>query len=610
MEKLAVMSLKECLEDLQDEIIFGNNSDEFRVYPIETAGGKTYTTIKAMADSYKCDNQDEQRYIFVTKLNNEGLRVAEAINESAGETIAMFYATDKKIKNEYCSNKFSECTSTSVLILTHSMYCKISNPRTDKKERIRAICQRYKTLVIDEEINPVKDSFFEFNTKCSSWETILKYFSKYDLASKFKAYINPLMLLLEQDYSNNSQLHRIELNYNRVDINLLYDELQEGVMKIFAERFTDYAKENQDYKCTREHLLELLDNIFMTYDCIDNNVALIDPHGGIYSYNYNFNYLMLDNNIWLDASASFNTMYKSDMFKVIDCEREIDHSECEFIYHNLNTSTASKNNNENFRKDICKYIKEHHKDKKTLILSKKTENESLQEEENYLKGCGYDFLNFEEMRGVDKFKEHEACYYIHTYRWTPSYYVFEYEYFTDVSLVDSELIVSNSKFNFNKHNRKDEWGFDYEPLYNLMISDMTSSMYQGLKRVQRNKQPRAIFEVFTSNITVTMLVLKQLKNMEDNFIIEDKGKQTDADRMLEFIDKRLKGNNGIWTKIKSNEAMKELDIKTNNWNKIWLNEIFQSKVKERKVKQSKLRAGGKQGDRLVNWLVKDKSSKI
>lgn len=95
-------------------------------------------------------------------------------------------------------------------------------------------------------------------------------------------------------------------------------------------------------RCSRENLLELLDNIFMLYDCIDNNIALIYPNKSIYSYDYSFKYLLLGNNIWLDASASFNTQYNNDLFKVVECEREINHSESKLIFHELNTSTTSK----------------------------------------------------------------------------------------------------------------------------------------------------------------------------------------------------------------------------------------------------------------------------
>ncbi|MBF7811915.1 hypothetical protein IS491_25320 [Clostridium beijerinckii] len=54
MEELAVkkLSLQECLEDLQNEIRHGKNRDFFRVYSIETSGGKTYNTIKAIKDHY------------------------------------------------------------------------------------------------------------------------------------------------------------------------------------------------------------------------------------------------------------------------------------------------------------------------------------------------------------------------------------------------------------------------------------------------------------------------------------------------------------------------------------------------------------------------------
>lgn len=82
------------------------------------------------------------------------------------------------------------------------------------------------------------------------------------------------------------------------------------------------------------------------------------------------NILLLGNNIWLDASASFNTQYNNDLFKVVECEREINHSESKLIFHELNTSTTSKNNNDNFRKDISKYLKKEYSDRQTLVLTK------------------------------------------------------------------------------------------------------------------------------------------------------------------------------------------------------------------------------------------------
>ncbi|MBF7811913.1 hypothetical protein IS491_25310 [Clostridium beijerinckii] len=106
------------------------------------------------------------------------------------------------------------------------------------------------------------------------------------------------------------------------------------------------------------------------------------------------------------------------------------------------------------------------------------------------------------------------CCYIHTYRWTSAYYIFLYEYFNDVILPDNDLITSNRKFVFKSKKSKSEWGFEKEELNEIMLSDMSSSMYQGLKRVQRNKQPKAIFDVFTDSINTIMTVKKQLYGIE------------------------------------------------------------------------------------------------
>jgi hypothetical protein len=610
MEKLAEkqqMSLQECLEDLQEEIIFGKNSYNFRVYPIETSGGKTYRTIKSLRDSFKSDNKDKRRYIFVTKFKDEALRVVNEINECVEETIAMFYTPDKNIKDKYCSSNFFECSSTNTLIITHAMYCKLCNPKKVQHEEFRKIIKTYKTLIIDEEINPIKESFFEFSESETYWINVLESVSQHGLAEKYYKFINPLMNLLKQSYKPNNQLHRVECDYSRKEIDDIFNNLVTGVGEINDELFEDRVLDLGETKCTKTNLLKLLDSIYMLYDCIDNNVALIRPNRNIYSYDYTFKYLMLDNNIWLDASAKFNTMYNTELFEVIDCPREIDHTQSQFKYHKLNTSTSSKNNDDNFRKDISKYIKENYSDKPTLILSKKAECQQLKAKEEYLKGYeNFKYLNFESMRGVDDYKKFEVCCYIHTYRFTPAYYVFVFEYFNDVNLADEDLIVSSKQIKFEDESYKFEWGFEKKPLYDLLISDMASSMYQGLKRVQRCKNPKAIFDVFTSSISALKIVLKQLNGVsEDNFTMigEVENKVTDRVKLIDYIDKIIK-EKGKWIKIKSSEVMEELEINKANWSKIWNNEDFIKESKLRRITQKKLKAGGQAGNRLVNWMAK------
>lgn len=607
------ISLKECLEDLQKEILSGKNNKFFRTYSIETSGGKTTSTIQAIKDHYVFvkDNpfikEKKKRFVFVTKFIEEGIEVAESINKDEEEKIAMFY-TPSTTKSESCSNNFFECAKYHTLIITHAMYMKLCSPERIEHEEYRKILMKYKTLIIDEEINPVKNSLFTFSQADTYWLTTLDSFTEQNLSKKLHKLMKPLLDLLKQDYKKDNQLYRVECNYDRKEIDKLYDELMQGVQKIKNENFEDKYKSGET-KCKKDNLFNLLNGILLTYECVDNNVCLIYPKRQIFSYDYKFEFLMLRNNIWLDASANFNKMYDTDLFKVIDCTREIDHKDSKLIFHNVNTTTSSKNTDENFRKDISKYLIEEYSDKETLILTRDIECEQLQDKEEYLKGYeNFEYSNFEEMRGRNKWKDLEVCCYIHTYRFTSAYYIFLYEYFNNVTLPDEDLITSNRKFNFNKQYSKCEWGFDKQELFHLMISDMASSCYQGLKRIQRNRSPKAIFDVFTNSISTIMIVMKQLYGIEPkkNFIIADEGKLTDADKILKFIDNRLDVNNGKWTRIKSKEIMDELKISSNNWNKIWNNEVFLSDVDKKKIGQSKGKAGGKMGARLINWLVKHK----
>lgn len=618
MEELAVkkeMSLQECLEDLQKEILSGKNKNVFRTYSIETSGGKTYNTVQAIRDDYIFikDNpfiKKHKRFIFVTKFRDEGLEIAKDINEGFTEKVAMFYIPDKNIKNDNCSSNFFECIKSNVLILTHAMYCILCNPKRPEHEEYRKIFMKYKTLIIDEEINPVKESLFSFSQANTDWINVLEKFTENILAEKLHKLMNPLLNLLKQDYKFEDQLHRIECDYNRAEIETLHQELIEGVGTIKNENFDDMVASGQK-EYSKSNLYELINGILLTYDCIDNNVALIKPKRSIFAYDYTFNYLMLKNNIWLDASANFNTMYQNELFDVVNCTREIDHINSKLIFHNLNTTTSSKNKDEDFRKNMTKYLKENYLDKQTLILTKKIECKQLAEKEYYLQGLNnFEYSNFESMRGKNIWGEFEVCCYIHTYRLPTAYYVFLHEYFSDTVLKDEELITSTRKFVFkNSKHSKSEWGFDNENLYSLMITDMASSMYQGIKRIARNRNPKGIFDIFTSNLSVLMIVIHQLKGIEKknkNLINADKGKQTDADRIIEFIDDRLIDNNFAWTKIKSSEVMEQLNIKSNNWNKIWSNEVFLNHVEVRKISQTKGKAGGKQGSRQINWLVKHK----
>ena len=106
-------------------------------------------------------------------------------------------------------------------------------------------------------------------------------------------------------------------------------------------------------------------------------------------------------------------------------KEKIDHSNCNVKYIRVNTTTSKKNIDNTFRQMISDYIKkEVSNNEQALVLTKKKECESLSTNIKYLKdNKNIDFLNFENMRGVNDYRDYTQCFYIHTYRMTPAYYV-------------------------------------------------------------------------------------------------------------------------------------------------------------------------------------------
>lgn len=561
------------ISKLYKEIVHGSNEEYFKTFSIETGGGKTTTAIDAMCDAVSNPFIDN-KYIFVSKFKSECIKIVKEINSRFNDPVAIALIFDENIKDECCTNNIFKIKNYKIVITTHSTYCNMSNPKSDKHIQINKIIKNnFETLIIDEEINPVKDSYFEFSkAEIESLQVMFNTYNK-EIGNKFRNLVDKLLKELNSDeYRPLNQLHRIkEIDEEKYVIDQCYLEIKTEIKNMNEE----WLEDNTDERTLS--LLNKLEHIYDTWIAIFDNIALINvKEGKIYSYNYMFNYLMLKNNIWLDASAIFNTMYCNKLFDVVETERIIDHSKCKVNVIKIKTTTSSKNVDKNFRDDITKYINENiNKDSKGLVLTKKTECESLSKQDKYLKNNeNVAILNFENMRGVNDYSDYKQCFYIHTYRMSPAYYVFLYEYFNDTVLSDKEIQV--------KRINNIEWGFgNKKEIQDLMISDMASSMYQGLKRVQRNRNPEAIFHIFSKEIGVIGMALKQMNGLVNKDLMNvlnerPKGNKQD---IINFVD-------NIWDKkrVTCKDVYEELGIDKKIWSAIWKDENFLSEMKKRRVK--------------------------
>lgn len=561
------------LKLLKQEITYGNNKDKFKTFAIETAGGKTTTSIDAMIEGIK-NPFNKRKYIFISKFKTECLDITKKINSKFQKQKAIALIFDETMKSEHCTNNIYEIKNYEIIITTHSTYCNIVNPTTEKHKELRnVISNKFHTLIIDEEINPVKDGYFEFSkAEIETLQILLNSYNK-NIGNDFRNLVDKLLQELNSsEYKPKNQLHRVkEIDIDKCIIDEYYLTIKNNIKSMNEEWLKDNTKE------TINSLLNKIDYIYNTWISIIDYIALINvKEGKIYSYNYNFKYLMLKNNIWLDASASFYTMYQNKLFDVVETNRMINHSKCKVNITKIKTTTSAKNIDKNFRDIITKYINSHvDENNKGLILTKKIECTSLLTEEKYLKNNkNIALLNFENMRGVNEYRDYKQCFYIHTYRLSPAYYVFLHEYFNDVILKDEEIEVKRINSN--------EWGFaNNENIQKLMISDMASSMYQGLKRVQRNREPKAVFHIFCKETDVIIMALEQMEGImtKDILNITEEKPKGNKETIINWIDI-------TWDKkrITCKDVYEELGISRQVWSAIWQDDNFIKEMKKKRVK--------------------------
>jgi hypothetical protein len=134
------------------------------------------------------------------------------------------------------------------------------------------------------------------------------------------------------------------------------------------------------------------------------------------------------------------------------------------------------------------------------------------------------------MRGRNIWGHYNKCYAIQQPQLIFPYYVFLYEYWTKEKISDKEMYLGNY---INSQTGYKTFGFtipgrigDVEVIYTeeevkrnrklelLRQTNQVSSIYQGIKRIQRNLNPKGEFYVITTDEKIIELLVKQLKDIE------------------------------------------------------------------------------------------------
>ena len=555
--------------------------------------------------------------LIVTKFKTEVDRIVTEINKGAGFAKACGIVSDVELvqNNQYLvlSAREIEFFQYGVIVITHSQYYKLCKGENDYLE---GLVRHFETLLIDEEFNPIKNNLYTFTLKRN--EEMKELFTSFGLGENIKELTNILEnQFSKKEYKPSNQLHWIKLNEDSTYIKNKCEILRNLINKDnenISVKLIDY-KNNTNKSCCISDIKDYIDliekiivNSLEGYSLIDVNEKVIA------TYNYDFQFFKLKNNIMLDASASFSELYKSDKFEVVSTKRKIDHSKCKLTVVNIKTTTSGKSKiNHLFRPRFKNYVVKALGDSESgLIVTKKDEAEYLE----YINFVDFDkevkdeiemlnsdlfnnieyeerisFCNYENQRGRNDYADYKHCFLAHTYRQPRFYYVFLYRYFFNVKATEEEMQTINKK----GENGLTYWGFhNCERLQQLMITDMLSCQYQSLKRVARNREPEAHYHIFANDIILIELLLKELNgfNMKNfnviqevEFLGERVSKRSKKDILKDYIEERLA--QGKWQRVKSSDLKKSLGISDKTWREIWKDEDFLAFCKGKRIKEGK-----------------------
>lgn len=531
---------EEMFQPFRNQILYGleasNYKDrfKFRVFDYEASLGKTFEMKHALIDLYQNNtftNKDtsKTKSLVVIKTIEQCGIVEQEINYEAKETIAVSVNGKKGLgKQQFDWNKKNEIEKLRkypIVIITQEKYLDLCNHISIANE----IFGDRDILIIDEEVDFVLSSFENISVSA-----IVEIEEEYLQLCKteqemFKTIVQGIRDVLAEKH-NNIKWKCISLDKKRLKnfIICFKTSLEIAMNEYTFEQLKNKIKnglinkENDTKEIVVEKIFNKVKNILKYY----NNDNVIAYNNKLFTYNPHIKPFLLKNNIWLDASAKFNFLYElNDIFvKKCDSNRVIDHKNSTlYLDTDTKSTTSAKEKYNNFPMDILKFIRSHYsQEDKILIISIDDEcdyiNNIVKSNQEW-KGWDIKTSNFFKMRGSNEFKEYNVCFVIHQPQLPFPYYVFAYEYWSNLNkpadrkirLADEEMIVNNY---WDKNDFKTMGFMNCEKLEMLRRTSQASSIYQGLKRIARIALPKGDFYFITTDKLITLSVLKQFYNIK------------------------------------------------------------------------------------------------
>lgn len=177
-----------------------------------------------------------------------------------------------------------------------------------------------------------------------------------------------------------------------------------------------------------------------------------------------------------------------------------------------------------------------------------------------------EFVNFDAMRGKNDWSDYNKCFIIHIPNLPFHNYVYQYLYYTKSELVQEDLRLQKIDTNFGFSNN--------DIIENLRLTDVVSSIYQGLKRVNRSygENNKCELYVVTNNDRIQELVVKQFKGLKSVNRVKIFDREYDNSSRLENGNYGLVRNwiDKIWNgePIRTKQMLQDIGISQSQFDKV------------------------------------------
>jgi hypothetical protein len=464
-------------KELREQIIDTNKWDKehFVVFDHEAGTGKSREARRILGEMTKTHDH-RVLYVQLFERNQELDNTVRAINEHAGRIVAERFAKDD-IKSR---KKREQAIEAQILCITHRMYKQICSGTH------RDLLEGRGILIIDEYPDLLEKITVSREDIMHLWADYCDYRHKEieDLAYILRDKLNEY----EKKYYAIQHKKMIPLSFESEK----YDKYKKAIRQLLKIRMDKEKRE----------LLRKFQQI------LENGALFFEKK--FHTYDASYDFVLLDNNIILDANANFDYRYRlSDKFILKNQGKVYDYAHSVFYQYNVNTSKKGLSKYLNFMQTVLGEISIEGR-KGILFVTDKDNKENVEKSiEYYFASYGDNLSEIEErlnckiavdyfgnLVGVNTYKDFDTVVILKTPFFDYLTYSLTYFYF------QKKLPSGNIEI------------FKDEKVENIRKNTIAGEIYQAIKRISRDNSHSSKMYVFCDNQDIVDIVLQQFPNIQ------------------------------------------------------------------------------------------------